>query len=67
MPILMNHYVMLQCSLIYTGITRANKICVLIDSTKALGIAIKNMEGLKRNIKKALSIILCKRKIRIQL
>lgn len=49
MPILMNHYVMLQRNLIYTGITRAKKICVLISSMKALGMAIKNMEVLERN------------------
>lgn len=30
MPVLMTHYVMLQRNLIYTGITRAKKICVLI-------------------------------------
>ena len=49
MPILMNHYVMLQRNLIYTGITRAKKICVLIGSKKALYYAIKNMSVLKRN------------------
>lgn len=51
MPILMNHYVMLQRNLIYTGITRAKKICVLIGSTKALAYAIHNMTVLKRNTK----------------
>lgn len=51
MPIMMNHYVMLQRNLIYTGITRAKKICVLIGSAKALSMAIRNMEVLKRNTK----------------
>lgn len=51
MPILMNHYVMLQRNLIYTGITRAKKICVMIGSTKALACAIHNMTVLKRNTK----------------
>ena len=51
MPVLMNHYVMLQRNLIYTGITRAKKICVLIGSTKALAYAIHNMTVLKRNTK----------------
>lgn len=50
-PVLMNHYVMLQRNLIYTGITRAKKICVLIGSTKALAYAIHNMTVLKRNTK----------------
>lgn len=51
MPVLMNHYVMLQRNLIYTGITRAKKICVLIGTTKALAYAIRNMSVLKRNTK----------------
>lgn len=51
MPVLMNHYVMLQRNLIYTGITRAKKICVLIGSAKALAYAIHNMSVLKRNTK----------------
>ncbi|MFA6769366.1 MAG: ATP-binding domain-containing protein, partial [Parabacteroides sp.] len=51
MPVLMNHYVMLQRNLIYTGITRAKKICVLIGTTKALSMAIHNMSVLKRNTK----------------
>lgn len=49
MPILMNHYVMLQRNLIYTGITRAKKICVMIGTKKALSYAIRNMSVLKRN------------------
>jgi len=51
MPILMNHYVMLQRNLIYTGITRAKKICVLIGTTKVLAYAIHHMSVLKRNTK----------------
>ena len=50
-PVLMNHYVMLQRNLIYTGITRAKKICILIGSAKALSCAIRNMAVLKRNSK----------------
>ena len=49
MPVLMTHYVMLQRNLIYTGITRAKKICVLIGTKKALWLAIRNMSVLKRN------------------
>ena len=48
-PILMTHYVMLQRNLIYTGITRAKRICVLIGSTKALGIAVRNFTVNRRN------------------
>lgn len=49
MPVLMTHYVMLQRNLIYTGITRAKKICVLIGTKRALSYAIRNQSVLKRN------------------
>lgn len=49
MPVLMTHYVMLQRNLIYTGITRAKSICVLIGTRKALSYAIRNMVVLNRN------------------
>lgn len=49
MPVLMNHYVMLQRNLIYTGITRAKKILVMIGTKKALNYAIRNVTVSKRN------------------
>lgn len=49
MPVLMSHYVMLQRNLIYTGITRAKKICVLIGQPKALSYAIRNLTVTDRN------------------
>ena len=49
MPVLMTHFVMLQRNLIYTGITRAKKICVLIGATKALAYAVRNVSVLKSN------------------
>ncbi|MBD5308898.1 MAG: ATP-dependent RecD-like DNA helicase [Bacteroides sp.] len=51
MPVTMKHYVMLQRNLIYTGITRAKKICVLVGTTKALAYAIHNQTVSKRNTK----------------
>lgn len=50
-PVLMTHFVMLQRNLIYTGITRAKKICVLIGQPKALAYAIRNLTVNKRNTK----------------
>ena len=50
-PLLMTHYVMLQRNLIYTGITRAKKICIIVGSTKALAYSVHNMVVLKRNTK----------------
>lgn len=51
MPVTMKHFVMLQRNLIYTGITRAKKICVLVGTTKALAYAIRNNTVTKRNTK----------------
>ena len=42
LPVTTQHYVLLQRNLIYTGITRAKKLVVLIGTKKALAIAIKN-------------------------
>ena len=49
MPVLMTHFVMLQRNLIYTGITRAKKTCVLLGAAKALAYAVRNVSVLKRN------------------
>ena len=49
MPVLMNHYVMLQRNLIYTGITRAKKILVIVGTKKALGYAVRNVTVTNRN------------------
>ena len=49
MPILMNHYVMLQRNLIYTGITRAKKILVMVGTRKAVSCAVRNVTVTKRN------------------
>lgn len=49
MPLLMNHYVMLQRNLVYTGITRAKKILVMVGTKKALAYAVQNVTVTKRN------------------
>ncbi len=49
MPVLMNHYVMLQRNLIYTGITRAKKILVIVGTRKALACAVRNVTVTRRN------------------
>ena len=48
-PILMSHFVMLQRNLVYTGITRAKKILVLVGTKKALGYAVRNVTVSSRN------------------
>ncbi|HOK04070.1 MAG TPA: ATP-dependent RecD-like DNA helicase [Victivallales bacterium] len=47
-PVLTQHYIMLRRNLIYTAITRAKRLLVLIGSKKALSIAIKNVMIEKR-------------------
>jgi exodeoxyribonuclease V alpha subunit len=42
MPVLTQHYVLLQRNLLYTGITRGRKLVVLVGTKKALAIAIRN-------------------------
>jgi exodeoxyribonuclease V alpha subunit len=42
LPLITQHYVMLQRNLLYTAITRAKKLVVLIGTKKALAIALKN-------------------------
>jgi len=48
-PLLMTHFVMLQRNLVYTGITRAKRLCIIVGTTKALAYAIHNQTVLKRN------------------
>jgi len=49
MPVMMNHFVMLQRNLIYTGITRAKKVLVIVGTRKALSYAVRNVTVTKRN------------------
>jgi len=49
MPVLIQHYIMLQRNLLYTALTRAKRIAVLVGSKKALAIAIRNNKPYKRN------------------
>lgn len=48
LPIAMNFYRMLYRQLLYTGITRAKTLAVLIGSQRALSIAVKNTDQSKR-------------------
>jgi exodeoxyribonuclease V alpha subunit len=42
MPLLTQHFILLQRNLLYTGITRGKKLVILVGTRKALAIAIKN-------------------------
>jgi exodeoxyribonuclease V alpha subunit len=47
-PILLQHYVLLQRNLIYTAVTRGKKLVVMVGSKKALAIGIGNDKTKKR-------------------
>ncbi len=53
MPFTMSHYVMLQRNLLYTGVTRAKKILVLIGEKRAVSCAIQKETATDRNTRLA--------------
>jgi len=48
LPVLTQHYVLLQRNLIYTAVTRGKKLVVLVGTKRALAIAVKNNRTQKR-------------------
>jgi len=47
-PVLTQHYAMLQRNLLYTGITRGKRLVVLVGSRKAVAIAVRKVSGRRR-------------------
>jgi exodeoxyribonuclease V alpha subunit len=47
-PIMTQHYPMLQRNLLYTGITRGKRLVVLVGQKKAVAIAVRNVSGRRR-------------------
>lgn len=47
-PLITQHYLMLQRNLIYTAVTRARQLCVLVGSRRAIGIAVRNNQVARR-------------------
>ena len=43
-PIAMQHYMLLQRNLIYTGVTRGKKLVILIGEAKAISMAVRNVK-----------------------
>lgn len=48
MPLSTSHFIMLQRNLLYTAVTRASKLLILVGSPKALTIAVNNKRSQKR-------------------
>ena len=48
MPIHTQHYMMLQRQLLYTSVTRARKLVVLVGTQKALAMAVGNVDARRR-------------------
>jgi exodeoxyribonuclease V alpha subunit len=48
-PVLNQHYVMLQRNLLYTAITRAKELVVLVGTRQAIGIAVRNAKIAERH------------------
>src|SRR6478672_9752594 len=47
-PVLTQHYAMLQRNLLYTGVTRGKQLVVLVGQKKAVAIAVRNISGRRR-------------------
>jgi exodeoxyribonuclease V alpha subunit len=44
-PVMTQHYAMLQRNLLYTGITRGKRLVVLVGQKKAVAIAVRNVSA----------------------
>ena len=53
MPLTMSHYVMLQRNLLYTALTRAKKVFIIVGQKKAVYLAVKNDKVKNRNTRLA--------------
>ena len=47
-PVLTQHYAMLQRNLLYTGVTRGKRLVVLVGQKMAVAIAVRNVSGRRR-------------------
>lgn len=48
LPVFMQHYIMLSRNLIYTGLTRARRLVILVGAPKAIGMAINQVNAQNR-------------------
>ncbi|MCU0568016.1 MAG: ATP-dependent RecD-like DNA helicase [Oculatellaceae cyanobacterium Prado106] len=48
LPVFMQHYMMLSRNLIYTGMTRARKLVIVVGDQKAIGLSVKQVKDQER-------------------
>lgn len=48
LPMFMTHYIMLSRNLLYTGLTRAKQLAILVGQPKAIGLAVKQVKDQNR-------------------
>ncbi len=48
MPMVTQHYMMLRRNLLYTAVTRAQRLCVLVGQKKAIAMAVRNAQASRR-------------------
>jgi exodeoxyribonuclease V alpha subunit len=48
LPLYMQHYMMLSRNLLYTGLTRARKLAILVGPQKAIGLAVRQVKDRQR-------------------
>ena len=53
LPMAMQHYALLACNLLYTGVTRGKRLVLLIGQKKAIGMAVRNRREAQRLTKLA--------------
>ena len=53
MPMVNEHFLLLQRNILYTGVTRASKIVVIVGDPKALARAVRNIRPTQRNTRLA--------------
>ena len=47
-PLTTSHYMMLKRNLLYTGVTRAQRMCIVVGSKRALQVALQTTDGTSR-------------------
>jgi exodeoxyribonuclease V alpha subunit len=48
LPLFLQHYLLLSRNLVYTGLTRAKKLAILVGPTKAIGMSVKRVTDRQR-------------------